>query len=505
MFAKNNQRYDFLLMMTITLSELRESKHFLKEEFSDWQRIDAELEREHQNFEMGQTAHLQGNEDLVMVVQTKKVSKTLLNFGYHVVKKLFSSGEIDDLENKKLVKELVNIENKIKKINGQIKRCKRWNELHGHQVKDDRKKNQHGGSDGNDTERITLEDIEESNVKLTSIQKKITFIFPLLRELKRHEIQDLYSELKHLSCSPGTEVDCAGGELFLVKSGMFKIKPSKVGTLDERVERVVRVVSTSDFFGAGELINSDVNITAIAQTKCKYYTINLTTVQKLGDRYTQFRRILYSNAAYNYLKGCRYTLAKKKTKYFRRLRRVAYYHLNKLFQNGMIKFFENDSDFLSFIFEKDFESMGFMVLRGFIQIEEEDIQRNKTQRFLKMKDFETNKSDGEGLNVQVSTHRSPSIKPNNPDPKLDDNLFSVKRMISNRDIGFQTGDRGNRKWTVHAGDAEILNMHYLVDVNIRTPGLLIFILETSSHGITENNTHKIGRKSFRKINRKNYR
>lgn len=492
-------------MMTITLSELRESKHFLKEEFSDWQRIDAELEREHQNFEMGQTAHLQGNEDLVMVVQTKKVSKTLLNFGYHVVKKLFSSGEIDDLENKKLVKELVKIENKIKKINGQIKRCKRWNELHGHQVKDHKKKDQQEGSSGNDTERIALEEPYESNIKLTSIQKKITFIFPLLRELKRHEIQDLYSELKHETCNPGTEVDCAGGDLFLVKSGMFKVKPSKVGTLDERVERVVRVVSTSDFFGASELINSDVNIVAIAQTKCKYYTVSLTTVQQFADRHTQFRRILYSNAAYNYLKGCRYALAKKKTKYFRRLRRVAYYHLNKLFQNGMIKFFEKDSDFLSFIFEKDFESMGFMVLRGFVQIEEEDVQRNKTQRFLKMKDFETNKSDQEGLNVQVSTHRSPSIKPHYSEPTLDENLFSMHKVVSNRDTGFQTGESGNRKWIIRAGDAEILNMHYLVDVNIRPPGLLIFILETSSHGINENNTHKIGRKSFRKINRKNYR
>lgn len=500
-------RYDFLLMMTITLSELRESKHFLREEFSDWQKINAELEREHQNFEMGQTAHLQGNEDLVMVVQTKKVCKTLLNFGYHMVKKLFNSGEIDDLENKKLVKELVGIESRIKRINNQIRRCKRWNELHGHdfQIQKKRRQSRSFGieNDGQDTERIDMEGTEYREKQLTAAQKKITFIFPLLRELKTHEIKEFNEALTPQKIQPGGEIDCAGGDMFLVKSGMFKIKPKREGPMEEDIERVVRVVSTSDFFGACEIINQDVNIVAYAQTKCKYYSVNLEIIERLGDKYPNFKRILYSNAAYNYLKGCRYSQAKKKTKYFRRLRRIAYFHLNKLFENGAIEYFENDTDFLAYIYENDFESLGFMILRGSLQIVEEDVQRNKTQRFLKMKDFESNRSNEQSL--RHNPHRSPSIKPHQSQPRLDENLFSMKHMVSNRDQGFQVGEHGNRKWALGAGDAEILNTHYLVDINIKAPGILIFILETSSHGINQNNTHKIARKSLRKINRKKYR
>ena len=107
-------RFDLLLMMTITLSEILESKKFLKEEFEDWETIVKELNLEHINFEMEQNALLQGDPKLVKAIQTKKVGKTILNFGFQLLEKLLKSGEIDEQEKASLLHHLVRSEKKLK-------------------------------------------------------------------------------------------------------------------------------------------------------------------------------------------------------------------------------------------------------------------------------------------------------------------------------------------------------------------------------------------------------
>ena len=115
-------RFDFLLMMTITLSEILGSKQFLKHEFDDWKTIAKELKIELINFEMGQNAVLKGNKQIVVSIQTKKVAKTILNFGYHIITKLHNAGEIDNLEKTKLIRNLTEIQKKVGSIVKYVKK-----------------------------------------------------------------------------------------------------------------------------------------------------------------------------------------------------------------------------------------------------------------------------------------------------------------------------------------------------------------------------------------------
>ena len=114
------ERYDLLLTISDTLSEVLDSKQFLKEEFKNWDDIVKELQIQLNSFERARDILLKGSPKLVTAIQTKKAGKTILNYGFHLLNKLNHSGEIDELEFKKLSHQLDRIHGRLLKVQSYI-------------------------------------------------------------------------------------------------------------------------------------------------------------------------------------------------------------------------------------------------------------------------------------------------------------------------------------------------------------------------------------------------
>jgi CRP-like cAMP-binding protein len=474
-------RYDLLLMMTITISELLESKQFLRQEFENWQVIVKELQSELNNFEMSQTALLQTHPLLVKAVQTKNVGKTILNFGYQSLGKLHSSGEIDDIEKAALMKHLTRVDSKLRFVEKFI-----------HKFATPKKKK------SSKKENENLETVQTEDFK-----REISLIFPHLKELKRPDLLEFQKVLLHEKHeSYDDEIICQSSKnsfgvenreqsyIYFIRSGMYKVRSN--------TDRVIRHLSRSDTFGAAQLISEDICVFASPMSHCECYKIPVEFVESLMNKYPLFQRYMYINATYNYLKCCPYILARTKTKYFRRLRRISYFHLKKIFENGLILEFKSTEEFMNYVFDNHFSALGLFVLKGGIKVQHKNKLVEKTRRLFKIDQISSIKEflEDRDKKPEMKEKRRKSVI-----GKLDKNLFSVRNIMNKGKEEIQEIET----LEIKQGNALEIQSHYLEKLEIVGDGLIVFLLETKTGGF-EDKDHIYNKKNFKvnKINRRKY-
>ena len=473
-------RYDLLLMMTITLAELVESKQFLRQEFANWQVIVKEIQFELNNFEMSQTALLQAHELLVKAVQTKNVGKTILNFGYQSLERLHKSGEIDDLERAALMKHLLRVESELRFVEKYIRK----------NVNNERKRSK---------KQADSEDPISGEDQIAKI-RQLAVKFPVLKELPLSDLESFYEVLsKHQLESHHEEIICQSdegefgtdqlGAVYLVESGMFKIRSS--------TDRTIRHVSCGDVFGSVQLISDDVPVLASPMSKTVYYRIPLSFLQGLMAKSPLLEKQIYLWASYDYLKSCPYSQAKKKTKYFRRLRRISYFHLKKIFDNGLILRFQTSKEFLGYLFQHNYSSLGLFVLMGGIRIQHQNVKFQKARRLFKFKEMA---SIQEFLEDRTMPKSPKHDQQSNLLWRIAPNLFSVRKIASS-----SNHSEIEKPEEIRAGNAVEVQTHYLEDIEILGSNVVVFLLETKSMSF-EDKDHLADVKKLKvnKINRRKY-
>jgi hypothetical protein len=473
-------RYDFLLIMTITLAELIESKQFLRQEFEHWQVIVKEIQFELNNFEMSQTALLQAHELLVKAVQTKNVGKTILNFGYQSLDKLHKSGEIDDLERKALIKHLTRAESNLRFIEKYIRK---FNSI-------------------KNTDKSLQKEDERDNFSKTRVIRQFSVVFPILKELSRGDMEECYSKLqKHELESYNDEIICQSEQgptedfsedsdhwVYLVQSGMFKIRSS--------TDRVLRHLSRGNVFGSSQLIAEDAYVLASPMSKSVYYKLPLSYMKQLMEKYPLLQKEIYLSGAYEYLKGCPYSLAKQKTKYFRRLRRISHFHLKKIFKNGYVLIFESTKNMVNYLFKNNFSSIGLFILEGGLRMVHQNPLIQKARRLSKIKEVPAIKEfleDQHQIKSPRSSQRKSLIN------RIDKNLFSMKT------IQVDPENLEDQQIKVHSGNAVEIRTHNLQELEVMGDRLVVYLLETKTVSF-EDKDHISGanRMKVNKINRRKY-
>lgn len=487
------QRFDFLLMITITISEILESKKFLKEEFSDWKMIVNELRNELLNFEMNQDVLFQGNEKLTKIIQTKKVGKTIVNFGYNLIQKLNHSGEIDAGEKKQLVNYLLKCHNKLNKTETFV------NKYHKELFK---KENVLANSNDSDFNK-------KVQMREKDFHAEISYIFPILKELSREDLirfrEEIIKDKRNkngysieCSCSLKMNSDQEQGYVYLVKYGMFKIKSS--------TERLVKILGSNDLFGLAQLINNDISVIAEPNSKSQYYKVRLEFMHEIIGKYPNLEKNAYASAVYTYLKACPYSLALQKSKYFRRLRRISFYHLKKIFNKGTVKTFHSNDEIIDYISKEKYIYLGIFVLNGKIQLSHENFEETNLRRMTRLRSSRMMDVNENANNLVLDAFGNSEKYINDKDidkKPLDRNLFSV-RKIEHFNTKFE--EDNTRVNIIADGNANEIYVDYLKSMNLISPKLTVFIIETNSHKNSYNND-LLGNKNknaYNKINRKKY-
>ena len=126
--------------------------------------------------ETNQNILFQSNQKLTKIIQTKKVGKTIVNFGYHLINKLYHSGEISDQEKQKLIQYVYKCE---KRLNYTEKYIKRYHpDLFKKIINESKKLN------SEDRESDLRSQNDRINISEEHFNAKISYIFPLLKFLK---------------------------------------------------------------------------------------------------------------------------------------------------------------------------------------------------------------------------------------------------------------------------------------------------------------------------------
>ena len=462
-------RYDMLLIMNITLTELVESESFFKFEFERWDQIVKEIQRESLNFMNAQTRLFAGNLELVRVIQTKKVAQTVLNLGYELTQKLYGAGEIEEEEKKKLKAELRRIKHKIHNVSSYIKKPQK--------NKQEKKSSKTSPVNLKQSKSIKEKSIKRKKDEIMNLRKKWTFIFPILNELDIDDLSEFRTKLIHGEMNRSDtpiqfrvrkknslqfDLDLKGTRdlpdimeerrlsssrlssfsnrpisssnlavnmvlpedqyFYLIKSGMLQLK-SMTG-------RVIKNLTASDYFGSCLFIGRDVGISAECLSKCKFYKIPLTFVKHLADKYPLFSRAIYSEGLYNYLKSCSYILSKTKNPYFRQLRRIAYSPLTKLLKEAKLLKFESKEGLLAYFHQVEHVKLTIFMLEGCISITQENIKKRKKLNLDLIGDRHS-----ELITVRNSMSRKISVEPKNSMSifKMEE-VSPAKQVQSNRNL-----------------------------------------------------------------------
>ena len=569
-------RYDMLLIMNITLTELLESESFFKFEFERWDQIVREIQREGLNFMNAQTRLFAGNLELVRVIQTKKVAQTVLNLGYELTQKLYGAGEIEQEEKKKLTAELRRIKHRIQNVSSYIRKIQKLKNV---------KKSQESQNTSSTSLKLS-KSLKEKSVKrkkqeIMNLRKKWTFIFPILNELDIDDLSEFRNKLIHGEMNRSDrpiqfrvkkknslqfDLDLKGTRdlpdiieerrlsssrlsifsnrpisssnlivnkslledqyFYLIKSGMLQLK-SMTG-------RVIKNLTASDYFGSCLFIGRDVGMTAECLSKCKFYKIPLTFVKHLADKYPLFSRAIYSEGLYNYLKSCSYILSKTKNPYFRQLRRIAYSPLTKLLKEAKLLKFNSKEGLLTYFQQVEHVKLTIFMLEGSISITQENIKKRKKLNLEMIGDRHS-----ELLTVRNSMSRKISVEPHqsiniskyqkeSPVSKVQSNHnFSVKkRKISDKfssehfqSILFEENKESNNKEShsaskikgldtnllshgqvlsnrrkhsgliqimtqfVDAGNAFVIHLNHLEDIDILSNEVRLFVFDTLDFGL----------------------
>ena len=586
-------RYDMLLIMNITLTELVESESFFKFEFERWDQIVKEIQRESLNFMNAQTRLFAGNLELVRVIQTKKVAQTVLNLGYELTQKLYGAGEIEEEEKKKLKAELRRIKHKIHNVSSYIKKPQK--------NKQEKKSSKTSPVNLKQSKSIKEKSIKRKKDEIMNLRKKWTFIFPILNELDIDDLSEFRTKLIHGEMNRSDtpiqfrvrkknslqfDLDLKGTRdlpdimeerrlsssrlssfsnrpisssnlavnmvlpedqyFYLIKSGMLQLK-SMTG-------RVIKNLTASDYFGSCLFIGRDVGISAECLSKCKFYKIPLTFVKHLADKYPLFSRAIYSEGLYNYLKSCSYILSKTKNPYFRQLRRIAYSPLTKLLKEAKLLKFESKEGLLAYFHQVEHVKLTIFMLEGCISITQENIKKRKKlnldligdrhSELITVRNSMSRKISVEPKNSmsifkmeevspakQVQSNRNLSItkrknsdkfsseyfqsylidenkESNNKESHsaskikgLDSNLMSQRPILTSRRK--QSGLIQLVTQVVEAGNAFVIHLNHLEDIDILSNEVRLFVFETLDFGMGKIKKNRKRRFSV-KIKRRRY-
>lgn len=533
-------RYDMLLMMNITLNELLGSESFFKFEFDRWEMIAREIQAESVNFMSAQSRLLGGNMEMVKVIQTKKVAQTVLNFGRELLYKLYGSGEIEETEKKKLKKEMKKIQNRIHNVMAYIKKAPEF--------KTKFEPNNKSYANLKEMGRKMTKMEKRQTDEILSLRKKWCYIFPILNELDRLDLNRFRKELIHAELTKGdppilfkSRARRAGGDLselvglsgimeegengnpgsqsfemdnhiyypddhyfYLIKSGMLQLK-SMTG-------RVIKTLTSSDYFGSCALIARDVSITAECISKCKFYKIPLKFVRRLADKYPTFKRSIYTEAVYTYLKSCSYELARGKSKYFRQLRRIAFNPLIRILNEGKIMSFMEKEELLHFLRRVKGIKLTVFVLEGIMSVRQENVRERKRMnlRLISSRHSEMmtirksgGRKDSEEKRFSMDLGREGMIDVQDLKEKRDIKIPGVMNPFRrDKDMGIiELGHKAERvrgldmdllsrrgsgrksqgpdgRQVVESGNVFVIHLNHLEDIDILTRRLKILVLKS---------------------------
>lgn len=456
-------RYDLLLTISDSLSEVLDSEQFLRDEFADWKKIRKELRIQLNSFERARDLLLRSNPKLVCAVQTKKAGSTILNFGFHMVHKLHHSGEIDDMEKKALLAKLDAIYRRLGSVQYYIKRNPPMSKGRaGAGAKD---KGEDKGAQGF-TEVPT--GASEQEIEKNSFKRKISILFPFLKELTRPELEHLHSKVVQVDLNAsdaemtlpeklplGSE---SKGFVYMVKFGMLRISASSW--------RVVEYMSNADFMGLFQLFAKDVSMRAKAVSDTRFYRVEVEVIEQFMQKYPFLEKTLYQISVINYLKICSSKVAHTKSKYFRRLRRLSTHFLNNIFDAGEVLRLGDNQTLLNYMYDHHLSSMGVFVLKGALLVRHTDPYVQKVRQMFKIEDID--------LVVETIKKRHAALKAGRDGSdgkkrkRLDENYYSKKRFTEN--------DHSNEE-VVRPGNGTEIHPDFLEGVELQAPEVVIFVLE----------------------------
>ena len=471
-------KYDLLLTLSDTIGEVLESEQFLKEEFKNWKDIKNELRIQLNSFERARERILSGNKKLVTSIQTKKAGRSILNFGFYLLIKLHNSGEIDDLEFNKLKSQLDTIYYRLNHVQFYINKCSGKKDLKKTDI------------NAEDYESIDKDEDSKFNFKEMGFRRKISIIFPFLKELKRPELEELHAQVIPENAKNEDPEICLPHSInlntlenvdyvYLVKEGMFEIL-SESG-------RTVEYMSNSDVFGLTPLIAKDVKMRAKPMADTKYYKVKSDVLLKFMDKYPFLQKTLYSYAIEIYLKCSLSKLARTKTSYFRRLRRLSSTYLTDIFEEGSIRRFEDPKMILNYFYEEHLSSVGFFALKGRFKVVHHNPHISKIKQFFKL-----NKVDDilDHIVANSSIKKLGNYTSTDPRDKLTEDFYSIRRR---NDTGYvDSDDHLHKVVEIEPGNAVLIHPDFLEKIEFLDDVIVVFILEAQV-GLTSNkNPNLIG-------------
>ena len=324
-----------------------------------------------------------------------------------------------------------------------------------------------------------------------NFKRKIAIIFPCMKELKRPELEELNSEIIHEEIdeekepivlpNPGSEEN----HVYMIKFGMFEIQ--------SETKRKVKYLSNSDMFGLYQIFATDVKMLAVPEDHIRYYKVKVSVVEKFMSKYSYLVKNLYSRAIQNYLKCCPNRLAKTKTRYFRRLRRLSPNYLSDILDEGQIKIFEDSEALLNFLYLGHFSSIGFFALKGSFKVVHSDPTIAKAMNLFKFEDVQKIK---EFLKERgsVRVNKKEKLK-----KKLTEDFFSIRR---NTDDTFDSEDNFKKEVEINPGNAIQIHPDFLEKVEFLDSNIKIFVLESTEGDTKEKKILNNNKRHFSQIKRR---
>lgn len=301
-----------------------------------------------------------------------------------------------------------------------------------------------------------------------NFKRKIAIIFPCLKELKRPELEELHKEIIHEETNEKGEninlplQDSSETYVYMIKNGVFEIF--------SETNRAVKFVSNSDIFGLYQLIAKDVKMTLKPIDETKFYKVPLPIFEKFMGAYPFLSKTLYSRAILNYLKCCSSSLARTKSRYFRRIRRLSPTYFSNILEDGEIIDFENSDAILDFLYQGHFSSVGFFCLKGSFKIVHSDPsiskakQLFKIQNLSKIREFLRNK-----INSSSNISKSDNIK-----KKLTEDYYSIKKFDKNF---FEEDNNLMKMDEINPGNAVKIHPDFLEKIEFIDSEIKLFVIE----------------------------
>lgn len=451
-------RYELLLTVVSCLTELTESEEFLKQEFADWEVILGELRDELKLFKSLEPKLMRDDPVLARSVQTLNTGKTLVNFGFHLVQKVYHMGEIDDEEKMILCKALDRVTAKLRGIYKFVRRN------HQRQCKRNGVKSEDRGIQKSDNREEEL------------FKRKMSLIFRFMRNVSKEDAEKFHRQIESLTKhndSKKIEFDSNHPTgIFFVKSGIFEIR--------SKTNRLIGHLSKGDVFGGIQLIRGDVQMVAVSKSESRVYLAPVALVHELMVKYPVMEKKIYKQAVFHYLKACPSRLLSTKSRYFRRLRKFSPEYLKPLLKKGKIISFRQKEELLRYVCYFQYTTMGVFVLQGSFRFRKEETFAKSIQELVTLS---TVKSIGKLENAEESNQKKKSPLPKRGSKNL--NPDQMKEIQDNLEILMEEKHLDHKQHQItecSAGDAAEIHSVNLTEFKILSEEIVLFLVEVKTRG-----------------------